>query len=227
MPPEDLARAAQTYDLSSVAFTYTEPLVAYEYVRDAAALTRSLGMKNVLVTAGYVNAAPLRELCRSVDAVTLDLKAFEEPLFRELAGGRVAPVLRALEVFREEGVWVEVSSLMVPTLSDAPASIGAFAAWVVRTLGRDTPFHLLRFHPDHRLRTLPPTPVASMQEARRRCQDAGLRFVYLGNVPGHDANHTRCPRCGRVVIERQGYAVTKSALGAGRCPCGEPIAGVF
>ncbi len=225
--PVDLVGAARTNELAALAFTYSEPLVAFEYVRDAAALARSKGIRNVLVTAGYVSPAPLRELCRSIDAVTLDLKAFDEPLFRQLSGGRVTPVLRALEIFREERVWVEVSFLMVPTISDSPPRIAAFAAWVAGTLGRDTPFHVLRFHPDHRLRSLPSTSVTAMEEVRTRCQDAGLRFVYLGNVPGHDANHTRCPRDGRLLIERQGYLVTRNDLVDGRCPCGEPIAGVF
>jgi pyruvate formate lyase activating enzyme len=136
-------------------------------------------------------------------------------------------VLRTIEILREEGVWLELSFLMVPTISDSPRDIAAFAAWVVRTIGPGTPLHILRFHPDHRLRHLPATPVSAMEEARARCLDAGLRFVYLGNVPGHDANHTRCPRDGRILVERQGFVVTRSALVDGRCPCGEPIPGVF
>lgn len=227
VPPEALASAARERRLPSIAFTYSEPLVSYEYVRDAATLARAAGIRTVLVTAGFVEEGPLRELARVVDAVTLDVKAFRDATYREVAGGRLAPVLRTLEVLRQEGVWVEASFLMVTGLSDGVAEVGRFAGWLARTLGGDTPFHLLRFFPAHRLQARPPTHVARMEAARAAALDAGLRFVYLGNVPGADANHTRCPKCGRVLIERQGFEVTRLELVAGRCPCGEPIPGVF
>ncbi len=225
--PEDLVGLASERGIGAIAYTYSEPLTWFEYVRDTAAHAREKGIKNVLVSAGYVNERPLRELCRSLDAVTLDVKAFSEARYRELSGGRLKPVLRALEVFREERVWTEVSFLMVPGHSDGAAEIAGFARWVAQNLGAGIPFHILRFHPRHRLRHLPSTPVGDMETARERCLDAGLRFVYLGNVPGHDANHTRCPRDGRLLIERQGYEVKRIDLQQGRCPCGEPIDGVF
>jgi pyruvate formate lyase activating enzyme len=225
--PADLVAAALRDRIPLLAFTYSEPLVFYEYVRDTAALAHDRGLRNVLVTAGYINPEPLRALARVIDAVTLDLKAFDEALFRDLAGGRLRPVLRGLEILREEGVWTEVSFLMVPTLSDSAVQIGHFARWVARTLGPDVPLHVLRFHPAHRLESLPRTPVPALEEARDRALQAGLHHVYLGNVPGHDANHTRCPRCGRTVIERHGFDVTRNDITEGRCPCGTPIAGVW
>ncbi|MBI3181041.1 MAG: AmmeMemoRadiSam system radical SAM enzyme [Myxococcales bacterium] len=225
--PEDLVRLATESKAPAIAYTYSEPLVSYEYVRDAAELAREKGIKNVLVTAGYINERPLRELCRHIDAVTLDVKAFRESFYREVSGGRLKPVLRALEVFREEGVWIEVSFLMVPSLSDEPGEIAEFARWVAEALGPSTPFHILRFHPAHRLEHLPWTPIPKMEKARQRAVDEGLQFVYLGNVPGHEGNHTRCPKDGRLLIERKGYHVTRFELSDGRCPCGEPIAGVF
>ncbi len=225
--PEQLVALAAERALPALAFTYSEPLVSFEYVRDAAALARARGIRTVLVTAGYAEEGPIRELARVVDAVTLDVKAFRDRFYREIAGGRLSPVLRALEVLREEGVWVEASFLMVPGLSDAPEEIGRFAGWLARTLGPGTPFHLLRFHAAHRLKNLPPTPVSAMEAARARAADAGLRFVYLGNVPGTAWNHTRCPRCGRTVVEREGFVVTRDILASGRCPCGEAIPGVF
>ncbi|MBI5496158.1 MAG: AmmeMemoRadiSam system radical SAM enzyme [Deltaproteobacteria bacterium] len=225
--PEDLVALCAGRDVNALAFTYTEPLVTWEYVRDTASLARDRGIRSVLVTAGYVNEQPLRELCRVIDAVTLDVKAFRESFYRDVSGARLAPVLRTLEVLREEGVWVEVSFLMVPTLSDDIAEIGRFGRWVAAHLGPGTPVHILRFRPAHRLEHLPPTPVAAMERARAAALDAGLLFVYLGNVPGHDANHTRCPRDGRLLIERRGFEVTSSALVDGRCPCGEVVPGVF
>ena len=225
--PEELVALTAEKGIGALAYTYAEPFTWYEYVRDASALARERGIRNVLVTAGYVNPRPLRELCRSIDAVTLDLKAFGEPLFRTLSGGRLAPVLRALEIFREERVWTEVSFLMVPGYSDSAGELGGFARWVARSLGAGTPLHLLRFRPEHRLSHLPATPVAQMEAARAACLDAGLRFVYLGNVPGHAANQTRCPACGRLLIERHGYEVRRMEVREGRCPCGETIEGVF
>jgi pyruvate formate lyase activating enzyme len=225
--PEDLVELSISKSSPSIAYTYSEPLVTYEYVRDTAALAREKGLRNVLVTAGYINPAPLRELCRVIDAATFDVKAFRDSFYRTVSGGRLGPVLKALEIFREERVWLEVSFLMVPTLSDRPTEIGEFARWVATHLGDTTPFHILRFHPAHRLRNLPRTPVPAMEEALARSRDAGLKHVYLGNVPGHESNHTRCPRCNRQLIERRGYLVTRFEIQGGRCPCGEAISGVF
>jgi pyruvate formate lyase activating enzyme len=225
--PEELVGLTRQRAVPAIAFTYSEPLVSFEYVRDAAALARDAGIRTVLVTAGFVEEAPLRELARVVDAVTLDVKGFRDGVYRTLAGARLAPVLRALEVLREEGVWVEASFLMVTGLSDEPGQVGRFASWLAAALGAGTPFHLLRFFPAHRLQNLPPTPVARMEAARAAALDAGLRFVYLGNVPGSDANHTRCPRCGRIVVERHGFSVSGLELQGDRCPCGEAIPGVY
>ncbi len=225
--PADLVNLAATRAIPALAFTYSEPLVSYEYVRDAAALARERGIRTVLVTAGFVEEAPLRALARSIDAVTLDVKAFRDSFYREIAAGRLAPVLRTLEVLREESVWVEVSFLVVPGLSDDSLEVGRFAGWLARRIGPATPFHVLRFHPAHRLQDTPPTPLADVEAARSAALDAGLRFVYVGNVPGSDANHTRCPRCGRLLVERMGFVVTRFEIAGGRCPCGEPIPGVF
>jgi pyruvate formate lyase activating enzyme len=226
--PEALVATTRERAVPALAFTYSEPLVSFEYVRDAAALARAAGIRTVLVTAGYVEEGPLRELARVVDAVTLDVKAFRDALYREVTGARLAPVLRTLEVLKEEGVWVEASFLMVTGFSDEPAEVGRFAGWLARTLGTGTPFHLLRFFPAHRLQNRPPTPLDRMQAARAAALDAGLRFVYLGNVPGADANNTRCPRCKRLLIERQGFIVSRLELRDGRCgACGEAIPGVY
>jgi len=228
MLPDALVALGRERALPALAFTYTEPLVSFEYVRDAAALARAAGIRTVLVTAGYIEEGPLRELARVIDAVTLDVKAFRDALYREVAGARLAPVLRTLEVLKEEGVWVEASFLMVTDFSDEPAEVGRFAAWLVRALGAGTPFHLLRFFPAHRLQNRPPTPIPRMEAARAAALEAGLRFVYLGNVPEADANTTRCPRCRSVLIERQGFVVSRLELRDGHCPtCGETIPGVY
>ncbi len=226
--PAELVALAAERGAPSIAYTYTEPLVYYEYVRDAAGIARERGIKNVLVTAGYINEQPLRELCRVIDAVTLDVKALRDSFYRDVSGGTLKPVLRTLEVLREEGVWLEVSFLMVPTLSDDPQEVGGFAKWIAQHLGPDTPLHILRFHPAHRLLFLPPTSVGALTAARERALGAGLRYVYLGNVAGTEASRTLCPNDGEVLIERDGFHVRTNRLVHGACPrCGLRIAGVF
>ena len=228
MPPDELVKRTVQSGSPSIAYTYTEPMVCFEYVRDTARLAREAGINNVLVTAGYVNRAPLVALARLVDAVQLDVKAFDDRGYRTMAKGRLAPVLRTLSTLREEGVWLEVSFLMVSEMSDEPEQVEAFARWVVSNLGADVPLHLLRFHPAHRLTHLPPTPVSLLQQAKEGAQAAGLRYVYLGNVPGFGGGETRCPKDGELVVERRGYQVVSNRLSRGCCPrCGTPIAGVF
>jgi pyruvate formate lyase activating enzyme len=225
--PEQLVQVTAEKRVSSIAYTYSEPIVFFEYVRDAAAKARELGIRNVLVTAGYISEKPLRQLCRSIDAVTLDLKGFNERLYRKVTGSRLQPILRCLEVIREEGVWLEVSRLIVPAHSDDLDDIRALCRWVAGELGAGTPLHFLRFHPAYKLEGLPPTPVDLMDRARDIAREAGLHYVFVGNVPGHSAQDTVCPNCGRRVIERNGFQVKNNLLDGGCCPCGEEIPGVW
>ncbi len=225
--PERLVEAASAKSIPAIAYTYSEPLVAYEYVLESARLARQAGIRNVLVTAGYIYERPLRELLQYIDAVTLDLKAFSGRIYRRLAAGRLDPVLRAVRVIREEGVWLELSNLLVTGISDDMDDVSRLCEWITENVGGDVPFHFLRFHPDYRLERLPPTPIETLDRARDRARAAGLRFVYLGNVPGHGDENTHCPRDGRLLIERRGYLVLRNELVEGRCPCGEPIAGVW
>lgn len=225
--PERLVQAVAERNLHLIAYTYSEPIVFYEYVRDTAALARARGIRNVLVTAGYISEKPLRELCRVIDAATLDVKGFNDGLYKKVTGAKRDPILRGLEVMREEGLWLEVSRLVVPTYSDDRDDIRDLCRWVVRALGPGTPLHFLRFQPAYRLNGLPPTPVQVLDDARQIALDAGLQFVFVGNVPGHAGEDTVCPRCGRTVIERRGFSVTINQLDNGCCPCGERIPGVW
>jgi pyruvate formate lyase activating enzyme len=225
--PERLVEICRERNIPSIAYTYSEPIIFYEYVRDTALQARERGVRNVLVTAGYIHEAPLREICRVVDAANVDLKAFNDRFYRKIAGARLAPVLRALEVMREEGVWIEVTRLLVPTWSDDLDDVRAMCRWMVRHLGGHTPLHLSRFRPDYKLQGLPPTPVAVLDRAGEIAREEGLDFVYIGNVPGHERAGTICPRCGLEVIERRGYDIPKMLLQDGCCPCGAPIPGVW
>jgi pyruvate formate lyase activating enzyme len=214
-------------NIPSIAYTYSEPVTFYEYVKDTAVMAKENGVRNILVTAGYISEKPLRELCQVIDAANVDLKGFNDRFYKKVTKSKLNPVLRCLEVMREEGVWLEVTRLIVPTYSDDMKDIEAMCNWLVRTLGSDTPLHISRFHPAYKLKSLPPTPRKVLDQARRIALDAGLHYVYVGNVPGHPAQHTNCPRCGRRVIERRGYRILSNLLDNGLCPCGESISGVW
>ncbi len=225
--PEKLVTLTHERGIPAIAYTYSEPIVFYEYVADSARLARGADIRNVIVTAGYISEKPLRSLLQTIDAVTLDLKAFSRRIYRKLASGRLDPVLEAIRIIREEGVWLELSNLLVTGVSDDMDDVSRLCRWIAREAGEEIPFHFLRFHPDYRLKTLPPTPLRTLEEARSRAHDAGLKFVYLGNVPNHEAENTYCPRDGRLLIERRGYLVLKNNMVNGRCQCGEQIPGVW
>lgn len=228
LPPEKLIEAAIAHGIPAIAYTYSEPIVYFEYARDSCALAREKGIRNVLVTAGYINPKPLQAFCKVVDAVTLDLKSFDDTVYRTLNAGRLAPVLRALEIIREEGVWLEVSRLVVPHHADSLDDIRRMCDWMVATLGPDVPLHFLRFHGAYKFERLEPTPVATMDAAEAIARQAGVRHVYIGNVPGRDSQSTRCHSCGSVVVERAGYQVLQNRLaGGGTCSCGAAVAGVW
>ena len=227
--PEEVAALAQAQGCRAVAYTYNDPVVFYEYVCDTAVVVRARGLRNVLVTAGYINREPLRRLCRLVDATNTDLKGFDDRFYRENCGASLKPILDALVTFREEGVWQEVTHLMIPGINDDLAMFRRMARWHLEHLGADTPLHLSRFQPKYRLQNLPPTPMETLVRAREEALDVGLRYVYLGNLFGHPAESTVCPRDGTVLIRRNGMRVLEDRLSpGGRCPtCGDAIPGVW
>jgi pyruvate formate lyase activating enzyme len=227
-PPEAIVGASVQQGAQSIAYTYSEPMVFYEYMLDTARLARRAGLRNTVISAGYVNTEPLRELCRTVDAVKIDLKGNNEDFYREVCGGTLEPVLAAIRTIHEMGVHLEIVNLVVPSLNDDPAELRALVDWVLDTVGPDVPLHFSRFHPDYQLMNLPPTPIESLEVARQTALEAGLHYVYLGNVPGHEGNHTYCPACGQMIIRRAGMATTAMNVVDGRCGhCGAPIAGVW
>ncbi len=227
--PADLVGLARREGCAGIAYTYNDPIVYYEYVEDTARLAREAGLRSVFVTAAFINREPLRRLCRVLDATTADIKAFDDRFYQEVCSTRLKPVLDALVTFREEGVWLEVSHLVIPTLNDDLARIRQLCQWVRDELGADTPFHFLRFRPMYRMRNLPSTPNETLARARREALDIGLNHVYIGNVPGEEAESTYCPRDGTRVIHRIGFRMVENRLTAdGRCPvCRQAIAGVW
>jgi pyruvate formate lyase activating enzyme len=228
MPPAAVADAAVRRGAPVVAFTYNEPTVFAEYALDIAAVCRPRGLRCVIVSCGFMNERPLADLCGALDAVKIDLKGFSEDFYRTVSGAALAPVLRSIVQVRKAGVHLEIVNLVVPTLNDADASLKRLADWVMTDLGADVPVHFTRFYPDYQLRNLPATPVATLERARDMAIARGLRYVYVGNVPGHPGNHTYCPKCRVRVIARQDFFVLESSLKDGRCgACGFSIAGVW
>ncbi len=217
--PADVVRNALATGCRSIAYTYAEPAVFYEYVYDTALLAKRAGLRNVLVSAGYINPEPLRELIPLFDIIKIDLKGFNEHFYRRVVKGELRFVLRTLTELRRGGVLCEVVNLVVPSLNDDPSEIRRMCRWIVRELGKDTPLFFSRFTPQYRLQNLPPTPIEALERAHAIAREEGLRYVYLGNVHGHPAEHTYCPTCGRALIRRHGYSVIGNDLRPdGTCP---------
>ena len=228
LPPEQVPVEARKRDCPSVAYTYTEPLVYYEYTRDSSQACRQTGIRNVIVTAGYINPDPLRNLCHVLDAATLDIKAMSDAFYREVCGATLAPVLRTIEILKEEGVYVELSNLVVPTLNDTDALFRDLCRWVVAHAGAETPFHFLRFFPLYRMTHLPPTPAETLLRAREIARAEGLKHVYVGNLDVPDGENTFCAGCHCLLIERARHTVAKNFVKDGKCPaCDRAVQGVW
>jgi pyruvate formate lyase activating enzyme len=227
--PEDLVALAQATGCRSLSYTYSEPIAFYEYTYDTCKLARAAGIKNVVVTSGSIEERPLRDLAQHVDALHVDLKGYDEATYRKLNAARLATILNTIKTLRDLGIWYEVINLVVPTYTDDLDAIARMCDWLVKEAGPDVPLHFSRFHPQHRLTHLPPTPVEVLVRAQTVARRAGLRYAYIGNVAGlPDAETTFCPSCRRVVIARVIYAVTQMNLNAGKCAhCGTKIAGVW
>lgn len=230
LPPPAIVQLARRHDVPMVAFTYSEPLVFYEYTYEGSQVAREAGMDTVLVTAGYANPGPLRRLFEVTSAANIDLKAFSDGFYRDVCGGTLKPVLDALVLAKEAGVWLEVTNLVIPTLNDDPRMLKEMTRWMVRNLGPDTPLHFSRFSPRYRLENLPPTPAETLRRMADEAREQGVRHVYVGNVLGSRDQDTRCFHCSTLLVERRGYVIRTNALGAtgGSCPqCATRIAGVW
>ena len=228
LPPDKLVEQAVRNKCKSVAYTYTDPVVFYEYAYDCSVKARENGLKNILVTAGYINKEPLRELSRFTDAAHFDLKAFSDKFYRDVCGASLQPVLDALVTAKSCGVWVEIINLIIPTLNDKDEDIGNLCKWIRENMGRETPLHLSRFFPNYLMRNLPPTPLKTLENAKKIAHDAGLDFVYIGNIATEDAENTFCPACKKVLVKRRRYEILENNIDAGKCPdCKKEIAGIW
>jgi len=233
MFPEDIVAVTEYLkersDCPSIAYTYSEPTAWYEYMIDTARLARQKHIRNVWVTCGYIQEEALAELAQVLDAANVDLKGFDDEIYRTLNSGKLEPILNTLKTLKRDGVWFEVTNLIVPTYTDKMDMIRRMCDWLLENLGPDYPLHFSRFHPHHKLTHLSPTPIDVLVEARSVARECGLNYVYIGNVRGvEDAETTFCPKCRQTLVERDAYFVNTINIDDGKCnSCGTKIAGVW
>jgi pyruvate formate lyase activating enzyme len=228
LPPKEAVEKAKTHQCRSIASTYVEPTIFIEYMLEMGRLAREQKILKVIHSNGYINAGPLQDLCKVLDAACIDLKGFTDDYYRDLTEGGLDPVLATLKQLKERKVHTEIVNLVVPGKNDDMEQVRSMCRWIRTELGPDVPLHFTRFYPLYKLKSLQPTPVATLEQAWKTARDEGLYFVYIGNVPGHEAEHTHCPQCKTRVIERTGYSVRVLQLENGKCgKCGQVIAGIW
>jgi len=226
--PADIVKYAKSYNSASIAFTYNEPTVFNEYVYDISALAKQNGIHPIVISNGYIEKKPLTALCGVISAMKIDLKAYNEKYYREVCSGHLKPVLNSISTLAEKGVWREIVYLVVTGLNDNEKEIREMSAWLIKNSGPLTPLHFSRFYPNYKLENLPPTPVAILERCRQAAMAEGLKYVYIGNVNGHEGENTSCHNCGKVIIRRVGFKIVKYYIEKGKCSfCKTKIPGVF
>jgi len=226
--PEEIVANARSCGCKSVSYTYTEPTVFMEYALDTSKAAREAGLRNVFVSNGYMSGEAVELITPHLDADNVDLKAYTEKFYREVCGASLEPVLRTLKDLVGRGVWVEVTTLIIPSLNDSEGELREIAEFISGELGVHVPWHVSRFHPDYKLTGLPATDVNAVSEAVEIGRKAGLKYVYGGNVPHGGYENTYCPGCGEVLIERRGFTIVRNVIGSGVCPkCYSQIEGVW
>jgi pyruvate formate lyase activating enzyme len=226
--PQEVCHMAMKQDCKAIAYTYTEPLVSYEYTYDCCKTAYEGHLKNVLVTAAFINPDPLRRICQYAHAANVDLKSFSNDFYRDVCNGQLKPILHALKVMKECGVMLEITNLIIPTLNDSETETKEMCNWIAEHLGVETPLHFSRFFPQNQLHNLPPTPAETILRAREIAIDTGMQFVYVGNISNGVGESTWCPDCKTLLIERHGYHVSRNLIENGNCPeCKTPIHGIW
>ena len=228
LQPETLVSEARKRKIESIAFTYSEPIVFYEYMHDTAKLAKKEGVASVMISNGYIKEEPMAQLCEHLSAVKIDLKAFTEKFYKETCSGKLQPVLDTLKLLKKKEMWFEIVVLIIPTLNDSEDEISEMCSWVFGELGPNVPIHFSRFHPTYKIKNLPPTPISTLTRARETAMRASLNYAYVGNIPGHEGESTYCPCCKKMIVKRTGYRVSAIAIENGKCTfCDCPIPGVW
>lgn len=226
MPPENVVAHAKASGVRAISYAFGEPVAFYEYMAEVAVLAKKAGLLNLVHTAGYIQPRPLEDLAGRLDAVNVDLKGFDPAFYREIVGGELEPVLKTLKMIREAGLHLEITNVVIPTLNDDLAQVSKMCRWIVAELGAEVPVHFARFYPLFKLSALPRTPVSTMDRIRETALEAGLKFVYIAKIPGHQGENTFCPGCQEIVIKRLGFVIEEIKLNNGACAyCGTAIPG--
>ena len=226
--PEKIIALTKESNSKTIAFTYTEPIIFYEYMLDIAKLARAEGIKCVIHSAGFVNEEPLREIAKYLSAANIDLKGFSDKYYASMCQGSLDVVLNTLKVLKEEGVWIEITNLIIPGANDSNEDITKLCKWVKKNLGPNTPIHFAKFFPLYKLTNLSPTPLKTLLRAKKIAEEEGMNFIYIGNIPQQIGENTICPNCSKTIIKRIGYNVIKNLLKNGKCPfCGHQIPGIW
>ncbi len=226
--PEQIVQSAIQNGNKSIAFTYSEPVIYYEYMLDIAKLAKQYGLRNVMVTSGYFNPEPISNIAPYFDVIKVDLKGFSEKFYTEEVGGHLTNVLKVLKIIKEMNKLVEIVNLVIPQRNDSDDDFKSLCLWVMDSLGPDTPLFFTRFMPDYKLNNLPPTPLETLLRAKSIADKTGLHFVYIGNAPEAKGENTYCPDCHTLLIEREGYWIKKNIIKHGCCPvCGRSIPGIW
>ena len=224
--PEEIVGSALESGSRSISYTYTEPTVFFEYACDVARLAHQSGLANIFVTNGYMTREMLEMFHPYLDAANVDLKAFREKTYHRYVGAELQPILDNMKLMKKLGIWLEVTTLVIPGINDDPFELRDAAQFVAQELGAETPWHISRFFPAYRMTNIPPTPLTTLQQAQHIGHEEGLQYVYIGNIPG-EGNDTFCPSCGRALIRRHNFGVIFNRMETDQCPaCGEPIAGI-
>ena len=225
--PSEVVNDAIISGAKSISYTYVEPTIFYEFAHDTGIIARENGLKNVFVSNGYMSKETCKHSVKFLDGINIDLKAFTDKFYKEVCKARLQPVLDSIKLMHELGVWVEVTTLVIPGWNDSEAELREIAKFI-KTISDSIPWHVTGFYPTYKMLDRPPTPVATLRRAREIGLEEGLRFVYEGNVPGEGGESTYCPSCNELLIKRYGFTILENRLSDGKCPkCGEIIEGVW
>ncbi|MFX1486119.1 MAG: AmmeMemoRadiSam system radical SAM enzyme [Promethearchaeota archaeon] len=223
VPPDRIVKLAKQYNCRSIAYTYTEPTIFYEYAYDISRLASREGIKNIFVTNGYITEEALREINPYLDAANIDLKSFSDKFYRSNCGARLKPVLQSIELHKELGIWIEITTLIIPTLNDSERELRRIAEFI-KSVGEEIPWHVSAFYPAYKLRNIERTPTKTLRKARKIGLEVGLRYVYTGNILGDVGEHTYCYKCGAALIRRYGFEIMENRIKDSKCPnCGAKI----